>query len=106
LLLSVLYCAGALQEAQAAHVMRQLLEFLAYAHETCNVVHRDIKPENLLLLDPDAPQCQQWQLPGSWLLPEQAGDGIESMLLKVIDYGTAGFCEPGQHLHSKVGTAR
>lgn len=26
--------------------------------------------------------------------------------MQVIDFGTAGFCEPGQHLHSKVGTAR
>jgi serine/threonine protein kinase len=86
--------------------MRQLLEFLAFAHETCNVVHRDIKPENLLLLDADAPQCQAMVAAGKLAPPEMAGDGIESMLLKVIDYGTAGFCEPGQHLHSKVGTAR
>lgn len=47
---------GHLSERDAALVMRQLLEFLAYAHDECNVVHRDIKPENLLLLDADAPQ--------------------------------------------------
>eukprot|EP00775_Hariotina_reticulata_P006118 gene6118-6357_t len=105
-LLDAIHDKGHFTEAQAAHVMRQLLEFLAFAHETCNVVHRDIKPENLLLLDADAPQCQAMVAAGKLTPAEQAGDGIESMLLKVIDYGTAGFCEPGQHLHSKVGTAR
>ncbi len=25
---------------------------------------------------------------------------------QVIDYGTSNFCERGQHLHSKIGTAR
>jgi serine/threonine protein kinase len=33
--------------------MKQLLEFLQYAHNK-NVVHRDIKPENLILLDDNA----------------------------------------------------
>ncbi|KAF8071086.1 CPK12 [Scenedesmus sp. PABB004] len=97
-LLEQIHDRGCFSERDAAHVMRQLLEFLAYAHDDCNVVHRDIKPENLLLLDPDAPQCAAAGLDG--------GDGVGSMLLKVIDFGTAGFCEPGQHLHSKVGTAR
>jgi len=50
----------------------------------------DLKPENLMLLD------------------EMADDASSqpSLRLKVIDYGTAGFCEEGQHLHSKIGTAR
>eukprot|EP00882_Tetradesmus_deserticola_P015816 GHRQ01016860.1.p1 GENE.GHRQ01016860.1~~GHRQ01016860.1.p1 ORF type:complete len:119 (-),score=47.17 GHRQ01016860.1:828-1184(-) len=87
---------GHFSEREAAQVMRQLLEFLQYSHEECNVVHRDIKPENLLLLEPDAPQA---------IKHGRGGEG-DIGLLKVIDFGTAGFCEPGQHLHSKVGTAR
>jgi serine/threonine protein kinase len=98
LLLLLLLMQGTFSERDAAHVMQQLLEFLAYAHAS-NVVHRDIKPENLLLLDADAPQCAAAGLGCS-------EDGVRGMLLKVIDFGTAGFCEPGQHLHSKVGTAR
>jgi len=95
---------GHFSEQDAAHVMRQLLEFLEFAHDECNVVHRDIKPENLLLLDADAPQS----LERAAKIRAAGGnpEGVEGMALKVIDFGTAGFCEPGQHLHSKVGTAR
>lgn len=95
-LLESIHDRGHFSEREAAQVMRQLLEFLMYCHEECNVVHRDIKPENLLLLDPDAPQA---------IKHGRGGEG-DIGLLKVIDFGTAGFCEPGQHLHSKVGTAR
>lgn len=94
---------GHFSEREAAGVMRQLLEFLEYAHDECNVVHRDIKPENLLLLDPDAPQCLQLKADAA---ADAGSVGVGDMLLKVIDFGTAGWCEPGQHLHSKVGTAR
>lgn len=29
-----------------------------------------------------------------------------TLTCRVIDYGTAAFCETGQHLHSRIGTAR
>lgn len=103
-LLEQIHNRGHFSERDAAHVMRQLLEFLAFSHDDCNIVHRDIKPENLLLLDQDAPQSLERvaRLRAAGGNPE----GVEAMCLKVIDFGTAGFCEPGQHLHSKVGTAR
>lgn len=44
---------GQFTERDAAGIMKQLLEFLQYAHNK-NVVHRDIKPENLILLDDNA----------------------------------------------------
>lgn len=72
---------GHFSERDAAYVMRQLLEFLAFAHDECNVVHRDIKPENLLLLDPDAPQSQERaaKIRAAGGNPE----GVEAMALKV-----------------------
>ena len=100
--------------------MKQLLEFLQFAHSK-HVVHRDIKPENLLLLDhpdQDSGHAMGFELPaaakdstaaaadGAGRSGEGKPRGIEGRRLKVIDFGTAGFCEPGQHLHSKVGTAR
>lgn len=72
---------GHLSERDAAYVMRQLLEFLAFAHDECNVVHRDIKPENLLLLDVDAPQS----LARVEAIRAAGGnpEGIDAMCLKV-----------------------
>lgn len=72
---------GHFSERDAAHVMRQLLEFLAFAHDECNIVHRDIKPENLLLLDTDAPQSQERvaRIRAAGGNPE----GVEAMALKV-----------------------
>jgi serine/threonine protein kinase len=32
--------------------------------------------------------------------------GPEGVLLKVIDYGLAAFCEPGQQMFTMIGTAR
>jgi hypothetical protein len=68
--------------------MRQLLEFLAFAHDECNIVHRDIKPENLLLLDTDAPQSQERvaRLKAAGGNPE----GVEAMALKVGQCVTKG----------------
>jgi serine/threonine protein kinase len=72
---------GHFSERDAAHVMRQLLEFLAFAHDDCNIVHRDIKPENLLLLDHDAPQSQERVA----RIRAAGGNpaGVEAMCLKV-----------------------
>ncbi|KAJ9530088.1 hypothetical protein QJQ45_023367 [Haematococcus lacustris] len=117
---------GHFTEADAATIMRQLLQFIAYMHNR-NVVHRDIKPENLLLLKPHRPANLGDAAEGA--KAGKGGDGEEEdmyltqeeerevdeavwadipdgLRLKVIDYGTANFCEAGQHLHSKIGTAR
>lgn len=69
--------------------MRQLLEFLAFAHDECNVVHRDIKPENLLLLDHDAPQSLERveKLRAAGGNPE----GVEAMTLKVGAWAPCGM---------------
>jgi serine/threonine protein kinase len=40
---------GALDEASAAILIRQLLEALIYVHECVSVIHADVKPENLLI---------------------------------------------------------
>ena len=42
------YKNGSLHEAEAAVIVRQLLEALKYIHSQ-NVVHRDVKPDNILI---------------------------------------------------------
>jgi calcium-dependent protein kinase len=69
---------GCLSEGVSANYLLQLLSLLAYCHER-GIVHRDIKPENLMLTSSDN--------------------------LKVIDFGSATFIEPGQMLSEKVGTS-
>ncbi|CAF0891933.1 unnamed protein product [Adineta steineri] len=41
---------GCLEESQAIHVTRQVLDAVAFLHEN-NVVHLDIKPQNILLME-------------------------------------------------------
>jgi serine/threonine protein kinase len=60
---------GWLVEAEARPIVRTLLEALAHMH-ACGVAHLDLKPQNVLIHPP-------------------------SGNLKLIDYGTAGFFEPG-----------
>lgn len=81
---------GHFSERDAAHVMRQLLEFLEFAHDECNVVHRDIKPENLLLLDTDAPQS----LERAAKIKAAGGnpEGVEGMALKVRVLWVCVYC--------------
>ncbi|GIQ87641.1 hypothetical protein KIPB_009720, partial [Kipferlia bialata] len=38
--------------AVVQHIMRQLLQGLAFMHTKCNLIHTDIKPENLLFVSP------------------------------------------------------
>ena len=42
---------GAFSERHAQHVIRQVLEVLAFMHAH-GVIHRDIKPESILLMQP------------------------------------------------------
>jgi len=69
-------------ENQAAMVMRQMLQAAFYMHSN-RLAHRDLKPENFLFL---------------------RKDGVQDNVLKLIDFGLAKHCEPGQMLKSKVGT--
>ncbi|KAF4706507.1 Calcium-dependent protein kinase 2, partial [Perkinsus olseni] len=64
----------------AAVIMKQMFAAVYYCHKH-HIVHRDLKPENFLFLDksPDAP-------------------------LKVIDFGLATLCDPGQSMKTKAGT--
>lgn len=64
--------AGHFTEAQAAHVMAQLLDAVSYMHRN-HVVHGDLKPEHFLL----------------------SSEGpVEGRLLKVIDFGLSRRFEP------------
>ena len=71
--------AGRFSEAQAARIIREILQLLAQAHSR-NIVIRDIKPDNLLFLDhsQDAP-------------------------LKAIDFGIATICTPDDILQERCG---
>ena len=55
---------GSFSEQKAAHIIKQILQAVAYCHEK-GIVHRDIKPENILI--------------------DKEADNI----LKIIDFGTA-----------------
>ncbi|DBA83389.1 TPA: hypothetical protein ACH3X2_006533 [Trebouxia sp. C0005] len=72
--------AGRFSEAQAARIIREILQLLAQAHSR-NIVIRDIKPDNLLFLDhsQDAP-------------------------LKAIDFGIATICTPDDILQERCGS--
>ncbi|KAL3158319.1 hypothetical protein ABBQ38_010562 [Trebouxia sp. C0009 RCD-2024] len=72
--------AGRFSEAQAARIIREVLQLLAQAHSR-NIIIRDIKPDNLLFLDQtqDAP-------------------------LKAIDFGIATICSPTDVLAERCGS--
>ena len=99
-------------ERDAADVMRQLLEFLAFSHAV-GIVHRDIKPENLIIVadeEFDPAKAKPGFAPSVRSSSNDDEDGGSAAadrpppLLKVIDFGSAAFCERGQRLHSKFGT--
>lgn len=77
---------GYYSERDAAHVIKQILEAVAYLHEN-GVVHRDLKPENLLYADlsVDAPlKIADFGL--SKIIDEQ-------VTMKTV-CGTPGYCAP------------
>ncbi|MBN3302969.1 KCC4 kinase, partial [Amia calva] len=77
---------GYYSERDAAHVIKQILEAVAYLHEN-GVVHRDLKPENLLYADLslDAPlKIADFGL--SKIVDEQ-------VTMKTV-CGTPGYCAP------------
>ncbi|XP_077059017.1 calcium/calmodulin-dependent protein kinase type IV [Siphateles boraxobius] len=77
---------GYYSERDAAHVIKQILEAVAYLHEN-GVVHRDLKPENLLYagLSIDAPlKIADFGL--SKIIDEQ-------VTMKTV-CGTPGYCAP------------
>lgn len=71
--------AGRFSEAQAARIIREILQLLAQAHSR-NIIIRDIKPDNLLFLDhsSDSP-------------------------LKAIDFGIATVCSPTDIMEERCG---
>lgn len=69
-----------MDEAESAHIMKQLLSAIVYCHSK-NVVHRDLKPENLLLESMD-----------------------ENARVKVIDFGTSQKFNPNKKMTVKIGT--
>ncbi|KAF1323417.1 Camk/camkl protein kinase, partial [Globisporangium splendens] len=76
-LLEHLLANGKMKEAQAAHVMRQLLSAVHYCHER-HVYHRDLKLENVLIT-PD-------------------------YHVKLIDFGLSEIAPPGEMLKTICGT--
>ncbi|KNC46360.1 CAMK/CAMK1 protein kinase [Thecamonas trahens ATCC 50062] len=71
---------GNLSEAEAAGIVRQILQALKYLHSR-NVVHRDLKPENLLFAKPGA-------------------GGV----VKIADFGLSTVCDDGSWLQTACGT--
>jgi calcium-dependent protein kinase len=77
--------AGHFSEADAAHVMQQMLRAIHYMHQVrpLGVCHRDLKPENFLFATKEP---------------------INANLLKLIDFGLSKFIPPGQNMTTKAGT--
>lgn len=71
---------GGFTEDQAATIMRDILDFLAYSH-SLGVVHADIKPENIVF----------------------SKDGSEGQLM-VLDFGLSVFCNRNETHKNVFGT--
>ena len=113
-------------EREAAGITRQLLSFLAHCHAR-GVAHRDIKPENILFVgggigggfsdsghggDSVGKAAAAAAAAGGGVggggRRRSFGDGGDgggggAAAIKVLDYGTSAFCQPGQTLHAKFG---
>lgn len=84
-LFDVILNVGTFQERQAAYVMQSTLRALNYMHSHA-LTHRDLKPENFLVME------------------QVKGTKIEGTTIKLIDFGLATDCQPGQVLSTKAGT--
>jgi len=82
LLAHIISTRGDFSETHVAHIMKQVLKGMNYIHLR-QVAHRDIKPENCLLRS-------------SELTAENS--------VKIIDFGLARRCTPGQVMTTSVGT--
>lgn len=60
---------GCLSEEEARHIFNQMLGAIKYCH-SLKIAHRDLKPENFLLM-------------------KKPGKEIDSLNLKLIDFGLA-----------------
>ncbi|KRX04829.1 Protein kinase-like domain [Pseudocohnilembus persalinus] len=67
-------------EQKSADIFKQILQAVNYCHKN-NILHRDLKPENILF--------------------ESSKQGS---LLKICDFGTSVYLEPGKSLKQKLGT--
>ena len=72
---------GHYSEADAATIMRKILDAIDYIHTVHNICHRDLKPENFLFMT-------------------QAEDAE----LKIIDFGLSRFEEEQKYMTTRVGT--
>ena len=77
-------------EQKAAYIMKQILSALNYLHSK-GIVHRDIKPENILVQKIDAKS-------------ESEKNDLESLNIKIIDFGASNFFKENQKLTVKVGS--
>lgn len=75
-------------EKQAAFVMQSMFRSLNYLHSN-GLTHRDLKPENFLVME---------KVTGA------EGSQIQDTTVKLIDFGLATTCKPGQFLTTKAGT--
>ena len=74
-------------ERKAALIAKQILSALFYLH-SLNIVHRDIKPENVMIEH-----------------RKTSKDSKENEIyVKLIDFGTCNYLEPGNFLHQTMGT--
>lgn len=72
-------------EGHVAHVMTQILSVVNYL-EKKGIVHRDLKPENIVFES------------------KRKEDNIKDIPIKIIDFGTATYCKPGEVLKTQVGS--
>ena len=86
---------GPFAEADARHVMFQLLSALSYLHER-HIVHRDLKPENILLKEPPAGATS--------FLPEVkiADFGLAKLVGADVHFRAATFCGTPQYFAPEV----
>ena len=70
-----------LNEEKVSSLIFQVLSALAYCHEDKNVIHRDLKPENILL-----------------------EEKIGVLNIKISDFGSACYLDPGKKLQKSLGT--